>query len=126
MSYAYKISKKIKIYIDATHKVGLGTDLKGDIASGGLGVVNSLGTSLDVLGNLVVVRGGEGGEVTETVKGDGVLGGREANGTSVSGDGAGEDIVRSLGTYKETVTADNGVGGESGALKVALVSLLMI
>lgn len=121
-----KLVKKIKIYIDATHKVGLGTDLKGDIASGGLGVVNSLGTSLDVLGNLVVVRGGEGGEVTETVKGDGVLGGREANGTSVSGDGAGEDIVRSLSTYKETVTADNGVGGESGALKVALVSLLMI
>lgn len=121
-----KLVKKIKIYIDATYKVGLGTDLKGDIASGGLGVVNSLGTSLDVLGNLVVVRGGEGGEVTETVKGDGVLGGREANGTSVSGDGAGEDIVRSLGTYKETVTADNGVGGESGALKVALISLLMI
>lgn len=119
--------KKItKIYIDATHKVGLGTDLEGDITSGGLGVVNGLGTSLDVLGNLVVVRGGEGGEVTETVKGDGVLGGREADGTSVSGDGAGEDIVRSLGTNKETVTTDNGVSGEGGPLQGALASLLMI
>lgn len=74
----------------------------------------------------MVVRGGEGGEVTETVEGDGVLGSGEADGTSVSGDGAGEDIVRSLGTNKETVTADNGVGSEGGSLKGALVSLLML
>lgn len=64
----------------------------------------------------MVVAGSEGAEVAETVEGDGVLGGREADGTGVAGDGAREDIVRSLGTDQEAVPADNGVGGEGGAL----------
>lgn len=101
---------------DLTHKVGLRADLEGDTAGGRLGVVNGLGTGLDVLGDLVVVAGSEGAEVAETVEGDGVLGGREADGTGVAGDGAREDVVRGLGTDQEAVPADNGVGGEGGAL----------
>ena len=102
---------------NTTHKVSLGTDLKGDTVEGRLGVVDGLGTGLNVLGDLVVVAGAESGEVSETVKGDGVLGGREADSTGVSGDGTGSNIVRSLRTDKETVTAENSVGGEGGALE---------
>jgi len=98
-------------------KVGLGSDLERDTAGGGLGVVDSLGTSLDVLADSVVVRSSEGGEVSETVEGDGVVRGGVTESTGVSGDGTGGDIVRSLGTNKETVSANNSVGGEGGALE---------
>lgn len=54
-------------------QVDLGTDFECDTPGGGLGVVDGLGTGLDVLGNLVVVRGGEGGQVAQTVDGDGVV-----------------------------------------------------
>jgi hypothetical protein len=64
----------------------------------------------------VVVRGGEGGEVAESVQGDGVLWGRETDGSGVSGNVARGDIVRSLGSDEETVTAEDSVGGEGGAL----------
>lgn len=99
-----------------THKVGLGTDLERDTAGGGLGVVDGLGTGLDVLADSVVVRSGEGGEVAQTVQGDGVVRGGVAESTGVSGDGTRGDIVGGLGTDKEAVTADNGVGGEGRAL----------
>ena len=98
-------------------KVGLGSDLDGDAVEGRLGVVDGLGTGLDVLGHLVVVAGAEGGEVAKTVKGHGVLRGGEADGTGVSGDGASGDVVRGLGTDEETVPADDGVGGEGGTLE---------
>lgn len=65
----------------------------------------------------MVVRGAEGGEVSETVEGNGVLWGREADGTGVSGDSAGLDVIRGLGTDKEAVPADDGVGGEGWALE---------
>ena len=100
-----------------TYKVGLGTDFQRDTASGGLGVVDSLGTGLDVLGDLVVVGRGKGGEVAQAVEGDGVLGSREANSTGVAGDGARGDVVGGLGTDKEAVTANDSVGGEGGALE---------
>lgn len=54
-------------------QVDLGADFECDTTGGGLGVVDGLGAGLDVLGNLVVVRGGEGGEVAQTVDGDGVV-----------------------------------------------------
>ena len=102
-----------------TYEVGLGSDLEGDTTGGGLGVVDSLGTSLDVLANSVVVGSGEGGQVSETVKGDGVVRGGVTESTGVSGDGTGGDIVRSLGTNKETVSANNSVGSEGRALDVS-------
>jgi hypothetical protein len=67
----------------------------------------------------VVVRSGKGGQVSETVEGDGVVGGGVTEGTGVSGDGTGGDIVRCLGTNKETISANNSVGSEGGALVVS-------
>lgn len=64
----------------------------------------------------MVVRGSKGGEVAETVEGDGVLWGREAKGSGVSGHGAGLDIVRCLTTDEETVSANNSVGSKGRAL----------
>lgn len=73
----------------------------------------------------MVVRSGEGGQVSETVKGDGVVGGGVTEGTGVSGDGTGGDIVRSLGTNKETISANNSVGSEGGALSIRSQSCLL-
>ena len=87
---------------------------------GGLGVVDGLGAGLDVRGDAVVVASGEGGQITETVEGDGVLWGGVADGTGVAGDLALGDVVRGLSTDEETVTAENGVSGESGALNDAI------
>ena len=64
----------------------------------------------------MVVARGEGGEVAEAVEGDGVLGGTVAEGSSVTSDLALSNVVRSLGTEEETVTADDSVSGEGGAL----------
>ena len=100
-----------------THKVGLGTDLERDTAGGRLGVVDRLGTGLDFIADSVVVRGGKGGEVAETVESDVVDFGGVAESTGVSGDGTRGDVVRGLGTDQEAVTADNGVGGEGGSLE---------
>lgn len=97
-------------------EVSLGTDLEVDLAGGGLGVVNSLGTSLNVLGDLVVVRGRVGGEVAEGVEGDGVVSGRVTDGGGVSSDGTGENVVSGLTTDKEALSADDGVGSEGRTL----------
>lgn len=68
----------------------------------------------------MVVAGSEGGQVPETVEGNGVLWGRVADSTSVTGDLALGDVVRSLSTDEETVTAEDGVSGESGTLNDAI------
>ena len=81
------------------------------------GVVSRTTTSLDVAADTVVVACSESAQVTETVKGDGVLGGAVAEGSSVTSDLALSNVVRSLGTEEETVTTENGVSSESGALK---------
>ena len=65
----------------------------------------------------MVVARGESAEVAETVEGDGVLGGTVAEGSSVTSDLALSNVVRGLGTEEETVTTENGVSSESGALK---------
>ena len=95
----------------------LSTDLKADTLGGGLGVVDSLGTSLDVRADTVVVACSESAQVTETVEGDGVLGGTVAEGSSVTSNLALSNVVRGLGTEEETVTTENGVSSESGALR---------
>lgn len=83
---------------------------------GGLGVIDSLGAGLDVTADAVVVGRGEGLEVVETVHGNGVFRGVVPEGGSVAGDVATGNVVRGLGADKETVTTQNGVCGESGAL----------
>ena len=94
----------------------LSTDLKADTLSGGLGVVDGLRAGLDVRGDAVVVRRGEGREVSEAVEGDGVLGRAEADGGGVLGDLALGHVVRGLSTDEEAITADDGVRGEGRAL----------
>jgi len=64
----------------------------------------------------VVVGRGEGLEVIETVEGNSVLRGIVSNGGSIAGDVATSNVVRGLGTDKETITTQNGVRSESGAL----------
>lgn len=83
---------------------------------GGLGIVDGLGTSLDVTADAVVVGRGEGLEVVETVEGNGVLRGVVPDGGSVAGDVPTGNVICGLGTDKETVATQNGVCSESGAL----------
>ena len=97
-------------------KVDLGADLEGDTAVGGLGVVDGLGTSLDVAVDALVVGGGEGLEVVETVDGNGVLRSVEADGGRVAGDLALGDVVGGLSADEETVTAEDSVGSEGRTL----------
>lgn len=68
----------------------------------------------------MVVARGEGGHVSETVDGDGILWGGVADSTGVAGHFALGDVVRGLSTDEETVTAEHGVSGESGALNDAI------
>ena len=96
----------------------LSTDLKADTLGGGLGVVDSLGTSLDVRADTVVVACSESAQVTETVKGDGVLGGTVAEGSSVTSNLALSNVVRCLTTEEEAVTADDSVSSEGRALQI--------
>jgi len=84
---------------------------------GGLGVVDSLSTSLDIAAHTVVVAGSEGVEVVGTVEGNSVVGGVEAEGGSVAGHFALGNVVRGLTTEEEAITAQNGVGSECGTLK---------
>lgn len=98
-------------------EVRLGADLDRDTTGGGLGVVDGTGTSLNVLRDLVVVRGRVDGEVLERADGNGVLGGRVADGGGVAVKLASLDVVRRLTTDKEAIVADNGVSGEGGALE---------
>jgi len=92
-----------KTYVE----VSLGSDFETDVGSSRLGVPDSLGTSLNILGDLVVVGSGEDGEVGETVNGDGVRRSCVSETESVSGDGTSGDGVGGLGTEEETVTTDN-------------------
>jgi len=64
----------------------------------------------------VVVARGEGVEVVETVKGEGILGSIVAESSRVAGNFALGDVVSSLGTKKEAITAKDGVRSECGTL----------
>lgn len=97
--------------------IRLGTDFERDTRGCRLGVVNSLGASLDVRTNAVVIARGEGVEVVETVKGDGVFGGIVTDGRGVASNLTLGDVVSSLGTKKETITTKDGVCSESRTLE---------
>jgi hypothetical protein len=83
----------------------------------GLGVIHSLGASLDVTADTVVVAGGEGLQVVKAVNGHSVFRRVVTKSSSVTSDVALSDVVSSLSTNKESITAQNGVGSESGALQ---------
>ena len=105
-------------------KVSLSTDLESNTAVGGLRVVDSLGASLNVTANAVVIAGREGVQVVQGVNGDSVLWGVVTNGTSITGDVPASDVVRSLGTNEEAIATKDSVGGEGRSLKeTARISL---
>ena len=95
----------------------LNANLKVDTGSGRLGVIDSLGTGLDVWAYTVVVAGSECGPITQTMDGDGVVRSAEADSTRVTGEATLCDVVGSLGTEKESVTTEDSVGGECRSLK---------
>ena len=94
----------------------LGTNLEVNPSSGSLGIIDSLGTSLDIGAHTVVVAGGESRSIAQTVDGYGVVGSAEADGTGVTGDATLSDVVGSLSTNEESVTAENGVSSECWTL----------
>jgi hypothetical protein len=94
----------------------LSTNLKSNTTLGGLGVVDGLGSSLDVTADTVVVAGGERVEVVQAVNSDRVLGRIVTDSSSVLGELALGDVVGSLGTNKESITANNAVSSNSRSL----------
>lgn len=64
----------------------------------------------------MVVTCGEGVEVVEAVNGDGVLRSTVTERRGVASNLALGDVVSSLETKKETITTEDGVCGDSGAL----------
>ena len=94
----------------------LASDLEADSVAG-LGVPGSLGTSLGLAVDLVVVAGGEDTQVARGSDSGRVLGSDEADSSAVAGDGSLLDIVASLGTSEEALVADDGIDVGSGALE---------
>lgn len=92
---------------EAHVEVSLGSDLESDVRSSRLGVPDRLGTGLDVLRDLVVVRSREDREVRESVNGDRVRRSGVTETESVARDRSGRDRVGRLGTEEETVTTDD-------------------
>lgn len=127
-------------------RLGSDLEVDTRVGRSSLGVVGGTGTGFDVGVDAVVVRGRVGGEVAEALEGDGVLGGLVAGcevvardlaalSSGIGGEGRRSvskrwlrkvdaalrsthlDIVGSLGTSKESVLTNDGVGGEGGALE---------
>jgi hypothetical protein len=98
--------------------VRLGTNLECDSGGGGVGIIYSLRTSLNVGAHTVVVTRGEGAQIGETMESDRVLGCRETRSRRVLGDTAFSDVVGCFGTSKETITTDHGVSSKCGTLHV--------
>ena len=82
----------------------------------GLGVIHSLGASLDVTAHTVVVASSKSLQVVKTVNGDSVFRRVVTKSSSITSNVALSDVVSSLSANKETITAQNGVCNESGAL----------
>jgi hypothetical protein len=139
---SYELIKCKCTCTQGTDQVRLGTDFEVDTSGSALGVVDSLGTGLDVavrtvdrrqipligvfapfaIGvwilpvDAVVVAGRVGGQVAQGVDGDAVVGSRVSDGTGVPGDGTGENVVGSFSTDEGAGTTQNGIGGEGGSL----------
>ena len=109
--------------MDRTHlsegrgvKTVLAGNLQADGVAGG-GVPGSLGTSLNLSVDAVVVAGGEEGQVVAGSDGSRVLGNAVTDGSGVLGDGSLVDVVATLSTDEEALVAEDGVEVGSGALQ---------
>ncbi len=94
----------------------LRSDFKNNVTMGRLGVVESLGTSLGIAVDTVVVAGSVCVHVVKGLKGDSVFGRVVTDGSSVTADVTVSDVVRSLSTEEETITTNDSIGSEDGAL----------
>ncbi len=84
---------------------------------GGLGVVDSLGTSFDVTAYAVVVAGREGVQVVQGVDGDSILRGVVTNGASIAGNVPTGDVVGGLSANEEAIATEDSVSSEGGSLR---------
>ena len=71
----------------------LGSNFKVNTGGGGLGIIDSLGTGLDIGAHTMVVAGSERRSVAQTVEGDGIVRSAEADSTGVTGEATLGDIV---------------------------------
>ena len=78
--------------------------------------MHRFGTEFNVPRDLVIVAGSECRQVAEAMDSDGIFGSGKPAGSCVTGDLAGSDIEGSLGTNKETVATDHGIGGDGRTL----------
>ena len=95
----------------------LGTNFKSDTRRGGFGVIDSLGTSLDISADAVVVAGMECVQVAKGVESDGVFWGIVANCSGVARDFALCDVISGLSTDEEAIASKDGIGSDCGALE---------
>ena len=99
---------------------GIETVLAGNLEADSvtaLGVPDSLGRSLDLAVDLVVVAGSEDAQVVGGGNGSAVCGSNVADGGTVTSDGSLLNIVTSRGTGKETLVANDSINVGSRALE---------
>lgn len=92
----------------------LGADFEVHTSSRSLGVVDSLGTSLDIARDTVVVARRVARQVAQRVQGDRVFGRGEPKSSSIASELARVDVVRSLTTEEEAVATNDRVSGQGG------------
>ena len=114
---------------------GVESVLAGDLKANGvagLGVPGSLGTSLNLSVDAVVVASGEDAQVVASGDSSSVLGNAVANGSGVLGDGSLLDVVATLSTNEEALVTEDSVevGGraveeveESTSVQVGLLEV---
>ena len=91
-----------------THvEVSLSSNFETDVAGRALRVPDRLGSSLDVLVDLVVVRGGEDAQIGQSLESDGVEGSGVSDSERVSSDRSGRDGVGRLSSDEETISSDD-------------------
>ncbi|KAH3660103.1 hypothetical protein OGAPHI_007308 [Ogataea philodendri] len=97
----------------------LGGNLNGDWVGAGsrLGVESTLGSDLELRGNLVVVTGSENGKVASGSQGNSVRWSLVTNSSRVAGQSGGLNVVGQRSTGGEAVLADGQVTVEDWALE---------
>ena len=65
----------------------------------------------------MIVTGSECGSIAQAVESDSIVRSAEADSTGVAGELSVGDVVSGLGTEEESVTTEDGVGGECWSLE---------
>lgn len=96
--------------------IRLDANFEVDTGGGSLGIVDSLGTGLNIGAHTVIVASSERRSVTQAVDSDGIVRSAEADGTGIAGETTLGDVVSGLSTKEEPVAAKDGVGSECWSL----------